>query len=66
MPDLERKICPSPTLPITIVCDNVREPGNLGAILRIAAAIPVERVMTLNGRHIFRKDTKCYIYDKTY
>lgn len=49
MPNLEKRKPPVSKLPITLICDNVREPGNLGSILRIAAAIPVERVILLAG-----------------
>lgn len=49
MPHLENRVLPFPTLPITLVCDNIREPGNLGSILRIAAAIPVRRVVLISG-----------------
>ena len=49
MPNLENRILNFPTLPITFICDNIREPGNLGSILRIAAAIPVQRVVLLQG-----------------
>ncbi|XP_001653652.2 rRNA methyltransferase 3, mitochondrial [Aedes aegypti] len=37
------------SLPITVVCDNVREPNNLGSILRSCASIPVDRVILLKG-----------------
>ncbi|XP_065226958.1 rRNA methyltransferase 3A, mitochondrial [Planococcus citri] len=49
MPKLENRPLDFPTLPITFICDNVREPGNLGSILRIAAAIPVQKVVLLKG-----------------
>ena len=36
-------------LPITLILDNVRQPDNLGAILRVASAIGVRRVLLLKG-----------------
>lgn len=53
MPDLSQRSMDFPTLPITLVCDNVREPGNLGAILRVAAAAPVRKVMLTEGKTWF-------------
>ncbi|XP_046476325.1 rRNA methyltransferase 3, mitochondrial [Neodiprion pinetum] len=48
-PDVSNKE-PSPdALPITVICDNVREPGNLGAILRVAAGVGCERVILTKG-----------------
>ncbi|XP_073972463.1 rRNA methyltransferase 3A, mitochondrial isoform X2 [Rhodnius prolixus] len=37
------------SLPVTVVCDNVREPGNLGAIIRSSAAAGVQRVVLIKG-----------------
>lgn len=36
-------------LPITVVCDNIREPNNLGSIIRSSAAIPAGRIVLLKG-----------------
>ncbi|XP_063239142.1 rRNA methyltransferase 3, mitochondrial isoform X1 [Bacillus rossius redtenbacheri] len=36
-------------LPLTIVCDNVREPGNLGAILRTAVGAGCRQVVLTKG-----------------
>ncbi|XP_055375573.1 rRNA methyltransferase 3, mitochondrial isoform X2 [Condylostylus longicornis] len=36
-------------LPITIICDNIREPSNLGSIIRTAAALPCLEVIILKG-----------------
>lgn len=51
MPNLERNTPTIDPLPITLVCDNIREPGNLGSILRVAAAIPVAKVYLLSGKN---------------
>ncbi|XP_017780682.1 PREDICTED: rRNA methyltransferase 3, mitochondrial [Nicrophorus vespilloides] len=37
------------TIPLTVICDNVREPGNLGAILRTSAALGCKRVFLTKG-----------------
>lgn len=36
-------------LPITIICDNVREPNNLGAVIRLANALPATNVLLPKG-----------------
>lgn len=36
-------------LPITLVVDNVRIPDNMGAILRLSAAVGVKKVITVKG-----------------
>ncbi|XP_055911431.1 rRNA methyltransferase 3, mitochondrial [Eupeodes corollae] len=36
-------------LPITVICDNIREPNNLGSIIRTCAAIPCKQVIVLKG-----------------
>ena len=36
-------------LPLTIVCDNIREPGNLGSIMRAAAAVGCEKLIIMKG-----------------
>jgi 16S rRNA (guanosine(1370)-2'-O)-methyltransferase len=45
-PHVRRK--PDP-LPITVICDNVREPSNVGAVIRIANALPAIEVMLPKG-----------------
>jgi len=41
---LEHITATSP-LPITLVCDNIRGPDNLGAIIRVAAAVGVKKII---------------------
>jgi len=36
-------------LPITVICDQVREPNNIGGIIRACAAVPIERVILTKG-----------------
>lgn len=59
MPNLEKNQRIIDPLPITMVCDNIREPGNLGSILRVAAAIPVQKVILLAGFECQDIDLKC-------
>jgi 16S rRNA (guanosine(1370)-2'-O)-methyltransferase len=35
--------------PITIICDNLREPNNVGAVIRLANALPAKRVLLPKG-----------------
>ena len=36
-------------IPLTLICDNVRDPGNMGSILRSAAAVGCKRLITTHG-----------------
>lgn len=38
-----------PPLPITVICDQIREPNNLGSIIRNCAAIGCAQVITMKG-----------------
>ncbi|XP_055643086.1 rRNA methyltransferase 3, mitochondrial [Toxorhynchites rutilus septentrionalis] len=37
------------SLPITVVCDNIREPNNLGSVIRSCAAVSVKSIVLLKG-----------------
>lgn len=37
------------SIPITVICDQVREPNNLGGIIRTCAAIPCSQIVLLKG-----------------
>ena len=37
-------------LPITLICDNVRDPGNMGTLLRSAAAVGCQKVLVTKGK----------------
>lgn len=40
---------PKNCLPITVICDNIREPNNLGSIFRVCAALPCSQVIVMKG-----------------
>ncbi|KAH8261351.1 hypothetical protein KR044_007660 [Drosophila immigrans] len=46
---LEQQQLHAETLPITVVCDNIREPNNLGSIIRTCAALPCSQVVVTHG-----------------
>lgn len=41
-----------PSLPLSLICDNVRDPGNLGTMLRCAAAAGCQDVLLTKGRFL--------------
>ncbi|KAH8371331.1 hypothetical protein KR093_006989 [Drosophila rubida] len=46
---LEQQQTHTESLPITVVCDNIREPNNLGSIIRTCAALPCSQVVVTHG-----------------
>lgn len=36
-------------IPLTIICDNVRDPGNMGSVIRCAAAVGCRMLITTSG-----------------
>lgn len=46
---IEKQQMRSEPLPITVVCDNIREPNNLGSIIRTCAALPCSQVLVTHG-----------------
>lgn len=37
------------SLPLTVICDNVREPGNMGAIIRVTAGAGCRKILLTKG-----------------
>lgn len=49
IPEINDKEPANDAIPLTIICDNVREPGNLGTIVRAAAAVGCEKLLLMKG-----------------
>ncbi|XP_033336618.2 rRNA methyltransferase 3, mitochondrial [Megalopta genalis] len=48
-PNVENNVTNSDLLPLTIICDNVRDPGNMGSIMRAAAGVGCEKLILVKG-----------------
>ncbi|KAL8588145.1 hypothetical protein ACOMHN_044115 [Nucella lapillus] len=49
-PAVGEVVCPQPDcLPLTLICDTVRDPGNLGTLIRTAAAVGCRKIITTKG-----------------
>ncbi|CAL1279815.1 unnamed protein product [Larinioides sclopetarius] len=42
-------ILSEPVIPVTLICDNIRDPGNLGSIIRNAAAAGCQNILLTKG-----------------
>ena len=42
--------CTLGRLPITLICDNIRDPGNMGTIIRTASAVGCSKVLAMKGK----------------
>ena len=40
---------PTQQIPLTLICDNVRDPGNMGTLIRCAAAVGCKLLVTTPG-----------------
>ncbi|XP_050453898.1 rRNA methyltransferase 3, mitochondrial [Cataglyphis hispanica] len=49
IPDVTAKQPTDNAIPLTIICDNIRDPGNLGTIVRAAAAVGCEKLLLMKG-----------------
>lgn len=50
-------------LPLTLICDNVRDPGNLAAVLRSAAAAGCHSVLLTKGTSKLRHSQLIYLWN---
>ena len=41
------------TLPITVILDGLKDPGNAGTIIRTAAAIGCDKVIATRGKYMY-------------
>lgn len=49
IPDVVAKQPANDAIPLTVICDNIRDPGNLGTIVRAAAAVGCEKLLLMKG-----------------
>ncbi|KAG5894925.1 hypothetical protein JTB14_008884 [Gonioctena quinquepunctata] len=48
-PDIESTKLPEDSLPVTIICDNIREANNLGAVLRTCSGVGCKEIVLTKG-----------------
>ncbi|KAJ9590657.1 hypothetical protein L9F63_016328, partial [Diploptera punctata] len=48
-PEVDMKQPAEDALPLTIICDNIRDPGNLGTIIRGAAGVGCQKIILTKG-----------------
>lgn len=53
MPVIDHRVREN-AFPITVICDNIREPGNLGAILRTVTAVGASQIILMKGYNNFK------------
>ena len=51
-------------LPITLICDNIRDPGNMGTIIRTASAVGCSKVLAMKGKIENVDEITQYIFNK--
>lgn len=49
MPVIDHQV-QNDAFPITVICDNIREPGNLGAVLRTVTAVGASQIILIKGK----------------
>lgn len=49
MPNIDHKARKN-LFPITVICDNIREPGNLGAVIRTVTAVGATQIILMKGK----------------
>ena len=52
MPAAGNAIIPqTQTIPLTLICDSIQDSGNMGSLIRTAAAVGCARILTTSGKY---------------